>query len=49
MFGERHNTFVQDDTPGEIQTQIGSDHQASMLRSDRPSLTCGQKWQTNRL
>ncbi|WP_458766834.1 type VI secretion system Vgr family protein [Cupriavidus basilensis] len=31
LFGERHNTFVQDDTPGEIQTQIGSDHQASML------------------
>ncbi|MCP3024461.1 type VI secretion system Vgr family protein [Cupriavidus basilensis] len=31
LFGERHNTFVQDDTQGEIQTQIGSDHQASML------------------
>jgi type VI secretion system secreted protein VgrG len=31
LFGERHNTFVQDDTPGEIQTQLGSDHQASML------------------
>ncbi|WP_454762698.1 type VI secretion system Vgr family protein [Cupriavidus campinensis] len=31
LFGERHNTFVQDDTQGEIQTQLGSDHQASML------------------
>ncbi|MFJ4293193.1 type VI secretion system Vgr family protein [Cupriavidus sp. NPDC089707] len=31
LFGERHNTFVQDDTQGEIQTQISSDHQASML------------------
>ncbi|MEM5429931.1 type VI secretion system Vgr family protein [Cupriavidus oxalaticus] len=31
LFGERHNTFVQDDTQGEIQTQIGSDHQASTL------------------
>ncbi|WP_439683120.1 Type VI secretion system tip protein VgrG [Cupriavidus oxalaticus] len=31
LFGERHNTFVQDDTQGQIQTQISSDHQASML------------------
>lgn len=31
LFGERHNTFVQDDTQDQIQTQIGSDHQASML------------------
>lgn len=31
LFGDRHNTFVQDDTQGQIQTQIGSDHQASML------------------
>lgn len=31
LFGERHNTFVQDDTQGQIQTQIASDHQASML------------------
>ncbi|MEM5429906.1 type VI secretion system tip protein VgrG [Cupriavidus oxalaticus] len=31
LFGERHNTFIQDDTQGEIQTQLGSDHQASML------------------
>ncbi|WP_458766855.1 type VI secretion system Vgr family protein [Cupriavidus basilensis] len=31
LFGERHNTFLQDDTQGEIQTQIGSDHQASLL------------------
>ncbi|WP_439687626.1 type VI secretion system Vgr family protein [Cupriavidus oxalaticus] len=31
LSGERHNTFVQDDTQGEIQTQLGSDHQASLL------------------
>lgn len=31
LFGERHNTFVQDDSHGQIQTQISSDHQASML------------------
>ncbi|AOY90887.1 hypothetical protein BKK79_02945 [Cupriavidus sp. USMAA2-4] len=31
LFGERHNTLVQDDTQGQIQTQISSDHQASML------------------
>lgn len=31
LFGERHNTFVQDDTQNQIQTQIASDHQASML------------------
>ncbi|AOY95512.1 hypothetical protein BKK79_27560 [Cupriavidus sp. USMAA2-4] len=31
LFGERHNTFLQDDTQGQIQTQIGSDHQATML------------------
>ncbi|MWL87304.1 type VI secretion system Vgr family protein [Cupriavidus sp. SW-Y-13] len=31
LFGERHNTFVQDDTPHQIQTQIGSDHLTSML------------------
>ncbi|MFJ4293204.1 type VI secretion system Vgr family protein [Cupriavidus sp. NPDC089707] len=31
LFGERHNTFLQDDTQGQIQTQIGSDHQMSLL------------------
>lgn len=31
LFGERHNTFLQDDTQGQIQTQIGSDHQATLL------------------
>ena len=31
LFGERHNTFLQDDTQGQIQTQLGSDHQATML------------------
>lgn len=31
LFGERHNTFLQDDTQGQIQTQIGSDHQTSLL------------------
>ncbi|MFJ4290149.1 type VI secretion system Vgr family protein [Cupriavidus sp. NPDC089707] len=31
LFGERHNTFLQDDTEAQIQTQIGSDHQATML------------------
>lgn len=29
--GERTNTFVQDDTEGEIQTQLQSDHQTSWL------------------
>ncbi|MWL89118.1 type VI secretion system tip protein VgrG [Cupriavidus sp. SW-Y-13] len=31
LHGERHNTFLQDDTDGQIQTQIGSDHHASLL------------------
>lgn len=31
LFGERHNTFLQDDTQGQIQTQIGSDHEGTML------------------